>query len=109
MKRLVGGIILAVFGLLGIISAPSNRDGPGSSFLMGLVFLGGGGALIHYGMAYLKQKKMVLEFALQMLHDDNKINARELAARAGASEIDVRMHIAESQRNGIIPFKAEIV
>ena len=49
------------------------------------------------------------EFALQMLRDENKINAREFAARAGASEVDVRMHIAEAQRNGIIPFKAEIV
>ena len=47
--------------------------------------------------------------ALQMLRADGVINAGELSERCGITEVDIRGYLAHAQRNGIIPFKAEIV
>jgi len=109
VNRLVCGIILGTFGLLCLVSAGHSKHGPASSVVIGLLFLTGGGLLIFFGSKYLKQKKTVAEFALQMLHKDGKIDAYEIARRLDISEVDVRVYIAEYLKKGIIPFKAEIV
>jgi hypothetical protein len=91
------------------VSAGNNPQGPAPSVIMGLLCLAGGGLLIFFGSQYLKRKKTVTEFALQMLRADDKIVAGQLAQRLGLSEVHVRGYIAESQRKGIIPFKADVV
>lgn len=65
--------------------------------------------MIFFGSRYLSRRKNVTEFALRMLRTDDKINAGELAQRLGISEIDAREHLAQAQRKGVIPFKADIV
>ena len=109
MKRLVLGIIVAVFGLLCFVSAGENPQGPADSIIVGLLCLAGGGLLIFFGSQCLKRKKTLTEFALQMLRSDDKIDAGQLAQRLGLSEVHIRSYIADSQRKGIIPFKADVV
>ena len=109
MKRLVSGLIVALLGLLMVVSAGENPQGPATSIILGLVCLAGGCLMIFFGNQYLKQKKTTTEVALQMLRDDGEINAGELAQRLGLSEVDVRIYIAVSQRRGIVPIKADIV
>jgi len=98
MKRLVWGIIVAAFGVLCLASAGANPQGPAGSVIFGLLCLAGGGVLIFFGAQYLSRKKSVTEFALQMLREDAKIDAGELARRVGVSEISVRSFVADSQR-----------
>ena len=109
MHRLVWGIIIAIFGVTMIASAGENPGGPTGSIIIGLLFLAGGGIMIFFGAGYLRHRKTVLGFAFQMLRDDNKINAGELAGRLGISEIEIRKYLSHAQRKGIIPFKADIV
>jgi hypothetical protein len=109
MHRLIWGIVIAVFGILGFASAGSNPEGPEGSIVLGILCLAGGGTMIFFGSRYLGQRRSVAEFALQMLRSDDKINAGELAQRLGISEIKIRQHIAQAQRKGLIPFKADIV
>ena len=109
MHRLVWGTVVAVFGLFSFASAGNNPRGPAGSILLGLLCLGGGGLLIFFGGQYLKRRKIVTEFAIQMLRQDGNIDAAQLAQRLGLSEVDVRRYIAESRRKGSIPFKADVV
>ena len=103
------GIVIVVFGILCFVSAGNNPQGPAGSIVIGLVCLAGGGVMIFFGAQYLSRRKTIIEFALQMLRSDEKIDAGELAQRFGMSEVVVRQHIAGAQRKGIIPFKANIV
>lgn len=64
--------------------------------------------MIFFGAQYLTRKKTVGNFALQMLRADGKVDAGELARRVGVSEVTVRGMIADLQRKGMIPFKADI-
>ena len=75
----------------------------------GVMMLIGGGVLTYYGNQYLKRVKQAASFALEMIREDGKIDASQIAQRIGVSEVDIRMYLAESQRKGVIPFKAEIV
>jgi len=109
MKRLVWGIIVAVFGLLCFASAGENPQGPAGSITAGILCVAGGGVLIFFGTRYLMQKKTVSEIALQMLRQNGKVEANEIARRVGTSEVNVREHIATSQLKGIIPFDADVV
>jgi len=109
MHRLIWGIAIAVFGLLGLIGAGSNPQGPAGSVIFGLLCMAGGGVMIVFGARFLNRRKTITNFAFQMLRSDNKINAGELAQRLGFSEFEVRKHIADAQRRGLLPFKADIV
>ncbi len=79
------------------------------AILGGFMFLIVGAILTYYGNKYKNGLKQTSEFVLQMIRDDGKIDARELAQRVGVSEVNIRSYIAESQKKGIIPFKADIV
>jgi len=105
MKRFVWGIILVVLGMLAIIGANGDDSAGGGGVLMLII----GGILSYFGYQYNNKVKQTSEFALQMIRDDGKIDARELAQQVGVSEVDVRTYIAESQRKGVIPFKTDIV
>jgi hypothetical protein len=109
MHRLIWGIVIAVFGLLCLIGAGSNPQGPAGSVIAGLLLLAGGGVMIAFGARFLNKRKTITNFAFQMLRSDNKIDAGELAQRLGYSEFEVRTHIANAQRKGLLPFKAEIL
>lgn len=109
MNRLVWGIVIVIFGILCLIGAGQNPQGPAGSIIVGLLFIAGGGLMIFFGARYLNQRKAVISFSLQMLHSDNKIDAGELAHRLGISEIDVRKYLSRAQMKGMIPFKADIV
>ena len=87
MKRLVGGIVLAVFGLFGAVAAIGDPEAPPGTVMVGILFLIGGGVLIYFGVSYLMHKKRVTETALQMLRTEGKIDAGEVAARMNISEI----------------------
>jgi hypothetical protein len=109
MHRLIWGIVIAVLGLFSLIGAGSNPQGPAGSVIAGLLLMAGGGVMIAFGARFLNKRKTISNFAFQMLRSDNKIDAGELAQRLGYSEFDVRKHIADAQRKGLIPFKADIV
>ncbi|UJS26680.1 DUF4395 domain-containing protein [Thiothrix winogradskyi] len=104
MKRFAWGIALMVLAISFIIDNLGN--GPvGGGFVILIV----GGVLTYYGNQYLKRVKQVSAFALEMIREEGKIDAVQIAQRIGVSEVDSRIYIAESQRKGVIPFKAEIV
>ncbi len=105
MKRFAWGIALMVLGVLALIGSNEVNDAAGGGFMM----LIGGGVLTYYGNQYLKRVKQASEFALEMIREEGKIDASQIAQRIGVSEVDIRMYLAESQRKGVIPFKAEIV
>jgi hypothetical protein len=105
MKRFAWGITLMVLGVLTLIGSNSVNDAAGG----GVMMLIGGGVLTYYGNQYLKRVKQTASFALEMIREDGKIDASQIAQRIGVSEVDIRMYLAESQRKGVIPFKAEIV
>jgi threonine/homoserine/homoserine lactone efflux protein len=109
MKRVVWGIVIGVFGILCFASAGQNPGGPAGSIVMGLLCVAGGGLLIYFGARYLRDRKAVAEAALQMLREHNAINAGQVAQRLAISEVDARQYLADAQRRGIIPFKADIV
>jgi len=109
MTRLICGIVLAVLGLLSVVSAGNNPQGPAPSIIVGLLFLAGGGTLIFFGARYLSRRRTVIGFALQMLRTDGKINGGELSQRCGMNEVDIRGYLNDAQRKGIIPFRADIV
>ncbi len=96
-----------VLGFFAFIGAVDGGDDGIIGFGFVLFILGAG--LTYYGYEYKDQLKQTAEFALQMIRDDGKIDARELAQRSGISEVDIRSYIAESQRKGMIPFKIDIV
>lgn len=107
MKRFAWGITLAVFGALAVLGGLMQGNNP-QGVVGGVLMVGGGGLMAYYGQRYLAAKKAATEIALQMLRQNDKIDAAELARRVGGSEVDVRGYLAESQRKGLIPFKAEI-
>jgi hypothetical protein len=109
MHRLIWGIVIVALGFLFIASAGNNPQGPAGSIILGLMSLAGGGIMIGFGARFLSKRKTITNFAFQMLRSDNKIDAGELAQRLGYSEFDVRKHLADAQRRGLIPFKADIV
>ena len=107
MKRFIWGIILIVLGLLAMLGAKGTEAD--SAIGSGFIFIVVGAFLTYFGNRYNQKVKQTSEFALQMMRDDGKIDARELAQRIGVSEVGIRSYIAESQRKGIIPFKTDIV
>ena len=109
MNRLIWGIVIVVLGILSLIGSGANPQGPAGSIIFGLLCLAGGGLMIYFGARYLNQRKIIIGFALQMLHADNKIVASELAQRLGINEINVRQYLSRAQMKGMIPFKADIV
>lgn len=109
MKRLVWGIVLAVFGLLSVLGAGHNPQGPTGSIVVGILCLGGGAVLIFLGVHYIKDRDTVAEAALVMLRESGKIDGLVLAGQIGVREIKVRQLVADCQRRSILPFKADIV
>lgn len=104
MKRFVWGIILLVLGILAMLGAEGDDSAVGGGFMM----LVACGILTYFGYQFKSKVKQTSEFALQMIREEGKIDARELAQQVGVSEVDVRYYIAESQRKGIIPFKTDV-
>lgn len=109
MKRLTWGIVLIVLGLLSLIGASENPQGPLGSIIVGALLIVGGGWLAYAGAAFRRRRREVVDAAFQMLREKEAIHARELAGATGVSEIEVREHVADAQRRGLIPFKAEVV
>lgn len=107
MVRLIFGIVIATFGVLGLTVSAFHLGVEGLP--AAILFVAGGGLLIYFGARYVNRKKNVTLFALQMLRADGKINAGDLADQLYMSEIEVRKHIVRAQRKGIIPFKADVV
>ena len=109
MKRLVWGIVLAVFGLLCLLSASQNQQGPTGSIVFGILCLGGGGTLIFLAVHYFRDREAVAESALAMLRDGGKIDSRALASKIGLRELRARELLAELQRRNILPIQADVV
>jgi len=104
LKRFVSGIILVVLGILGLIGSHGRDSDSG----MGAFIIISGIVLIYFGYQWIDKGKQTTTLALNMIRDNGKIDAAQLAQQMGLSEIDVRIYIAEAQRKGIITFKAEI-
>lgn len=109
MKRLIWGIVVVVFGVLFLVSAGNNPQGPAGSIALGILCLPAGGALIYFGANHLKARSRVGEVALAMLREDSKIDAGSVAKRLQMKETTVRELIADLQRRNSIPIKAELV
>lgn len=88
MKRLTWGIVLIVFGLLSLIGAGSNPQGPMPSVVARVLFILGGGWLADAGAAYRGRRRAVVDAAFQMLREKEAIHARDLAGAIGVSEIE---------------------
>ena len=85
------------------------QGGMNEGIVIGILMMAGGGVMIFFGQRHLSRIKLTAEFGLQMLREDGKINAVDLAHRVGVSEVDVRGYMTDAQRKGLIPFKADIV
>ena len=105
MKIFIGGIILIIIGVLVIV----NVRGSDSAIFIGLALIIAGAFLTYIGNRYKNKAKQTSELALQMLRENEKIDAIKLAQRLNISEVDIRGYIVESQRKGIIPFNVEII
>jgi hypothetical protein len=105
MSKFYWGIALIALAVLILMNRNPREDSAGIAVLM----LIGGGVLIYYGNQYIKRVKQTSAFALEMIREEGKIDARQIVQRIGVSEVDIRMYLIESQRKGIIPFNAEIV
>jgi len=106
MKRFVWGIVivaLAVVGTIGNIQM-GKRVEPAPLILLIL----GGILLIVFGWKYLQLRKRILEASFQMLRKTDGLNAGEIAATVGASEVKVREILLREQRKGTVPFKYDI-
>lgn len=108
MAKLIWGIVIMVFGVLGFITSGSNPQGPAGSILMGLLCLIGGGTLAYFGNKDRTNSASVAMVALQMIREENKISSSELAQRTGLNEIAVRQYVAKAQMKGILPYKIDI-
>lgn len=106
MKKFVWGLVLAALGLTSLIGANGQNSGAQG---LSVIMLIGGGVLAYLGWQALQQYKQTTALALQMIRENGKLSAGELAQRMGESEVVIRGHIAEAQRKGIVPFKTEIV
>ena|SRR3989442_11911750 len=109
MKKLTWGIVLVVLGLLSFLGAGNNPQGPAASIVAGSLLVVGGALLAYFGWRARGRKKLVVERAFRMLRESNTIRTHELALGTGVSEMEVRQHLAEAQRSGLIPFKTEFV
>jgi hypothetical protein len=109
MKRMTWGIVLMMFGVLFVASAGNNPQGPTGSLVMGTMCLAGGGTLTYVGWRFRSRRKVIVERALGMLRESSVIRSHDLAVASGISEITVREHLAEAQRTGLFPLKADIV
>lgn len=109
MKRLTWGIVLMVFGILSLIGSGSNPQGPMPSIVAGVLFIAGGGWMAYAGAAYRRRRRAVIDAAFQLLREHDAIRARDLVSATGVAEIEVREHLADAQRKGLIPIKAEVV
>jgi hypothetical protein len=108
MKKLPWGIVVAVLGILSLIGAGNNPQGPLASIVVGLILIIGGGALAFFGWRTRSQRKLVVERAFKTLRESNVIRPHDLAVATGLSEIEVRQHVADAQRAGLIPVNAQI-
>lgn len=110
--RLILGIFLGVSGLLGIAFIASHYFGKYTWVVFGLfvslMLLAGGGILTYLNKKRSTRKRNVTEKALKMLRRDGKIDTAALAEEEKLPEFDVRVYIVTSQRNGLIPFDADI-
>lgn len=109
MKKIIWGVVLLVLGVLFVASAGENPDGPAPSIVMGLLSLGGGGALLHSGRQQRARNGAVVNLAFRMVRESSRIRAQELADAVGIAELEVRQHIADAQRAGLLPLAVEIV
>lgn len=109
MKRLIWGIVLMVLGVFSFIGSSENPQGPMPSIVAGLLLIAGGGWLAYAGAAFRRRRSAVVNAAFQMLREKEAIHARDLAGATGVPEIEVREHLADAQRRGLIPLKAEVV
>jgi len=88
---------LASVGVLVALEGAFNRNDP-YAVVLGILYAAGGGVLIFFVQRYLSRRKLTAEMALQMLREDGKINALDLAHRVGVFEVDVRGCIPDAQR-----------
>ncbi len=109
MKRFVWGIVLATLGALAIIGGLTGPSSNPGGVVGGVLMAAAGGVLTHFGNQYRERRKHATEIALQMLRQAERIDAAELGRQLGVSEVDIRGYIAESQKTGLIPLKADIV
>ena len=56
MKRLVWGIIMAVFGALGLLSAGITSDASALSVILDILCMAYGCAMIYFGTQYLRHE-----------------------------------------------------
>ena len=107
MAKLYWGIGLGIVGFLWIILSIEQKVT--AVFFLGIFAVLGGSILLYYGIRYKRGLRVVSEIALKMLTQEGKIQAVDIARKVGLSEFDVRLYINDSQRKGVIPFKADIV
>lgn len=108
MKKVTWGSILVVLGLLSFVGAGNNPQGPAASIAVGFVLVIGGGLLAFFGLRTRTRKKLVVERAFQMLRESNAIRTHELAVATGLSEMEVRQHVTDAQRSGLISISAQV-
>jgi hypothetical protein len=108
MKRLYWGIGLSVFGGLAVIGGLTDGSNP-QGVAGGLVMAVAGTLLGYFGWQAVAAAKATAEMALQQIRACGVIDAAELARSLHLSEVDVRGHVLEAQRKGLVPLQAEVV
>lgn len=110
MGKLIVGILLVLPALASLSNLGGHSDPTeAAGALVGTLLLFGAAALlIILGAVQMKQKKTVVTLALPMLREQGKIDAAQLAQKAGVSEANARKYLTQAQRQGAIPADAGI-
>ena len=104
---MVWGGILILLGVMSLAGSAQTNNHEGD--WLAVIMLLSGGALAFFGWQHTKRSKEAAGIALQMIREEGKLDAAQLAQRMDMSEVDIRGFVAEAQRKGIISFKVEIV
>jgi hypothetical protein len=106
MKRRVGGILLAILGL--IVTLAGSSQGKSDTTVTGLFMLAGATMLIVFGQLHLNRKKRATEMAFDMIREKGLISALDLAHQMGISEVDIRGYLMDAKHKKLIAPEIEI-
>lgn len=109
MRGCAGEIVAAVF-YMGEFLPPRwmRTDQPFLEGLFSLAWALGFWQLHKYGRNYFRRNRLVAIHALNLLRSEGWVDAQKLIFPTGCrDEIEVRLHIAELRRRGVLPAEAE--
>ena len=102
------GIILSIFGILGVISIQGDKEALKGSLGWSTLVISPGLVLINKGQKVIKKTKLISTEALVHLREKGFIDSIEISDKLKISEISVRRFIYLGQIEAFIPSEVNI-